>query len=70
MNRERFAGLCRQFAGSMNEAWGECFHDRRRVAAGRRAQIIGKVQQANAIAQEQADRQLTEFRHQHRNWLF
>ncbi len=70
MNRDRFIGICRQIAGSMSEAWGECFHDRLLVAAGRRDQIIGKAKQAGAIECEQAERQLAEFHHQHRNWFF
>jgi uncharacterized protein YjbJ (UPF0337 family) len=69
MSKEQFAGICLQLAGRMNEAWGEWTGDSRRSADGRRAQAIGKAQQASAIEQEQAAHQLAEFRHDHRNWF-
>lgn len=70
MNGERFAGIRLQFAGRMNQAWGELTGDWLRAAAGRRDQIVGKAQQASAIAQEAAARQLRDFRHDNRNWYF
>ena len=70
MNRDRFIGICRQIAGSMSEAWGECFHDRLRATAGRRDQVLAKAQQAGEIAREQAAHQLKNFHHQNRNWYF
>lgn len=69
MHRKRFAGICLQLLGRMNEAWGELTGDSRRCADGRRDQVIGKAQQASAIEQEQAARQLEEFHHDHRNWF-
>lgn len=69
MQKEQLAGICLQLAGKMNEIWGEWTGDSLRSAAGRRDQVSGKAQQAGAIAQEQADQQLAEFRHHHRNWF-
>ena len=68
MNGERFVGICRQFAGRMNESWGELTDDSLRAAAGRRAQIFGKAQQRSAIAKEESTRQLRDFLHRNRNW--
>lgn len=70
MNGERFTGICRQLAGSLNQVWGELSGDTLRVAAARRDQTIGKAQQANGIAQEAAVRQLRDFQHRNRNWYF
>lgn len=70
MSKERFAGIRLQLAGKMNEIWGEWTGDSLRSADGWRDQAIGKAQQAGAIEQEQAARQLAEFRHDHRNWFF
>lgn len=70
MQKEQFAGICLQVAGKINEAWGEWAGDPLRSADGRRDQVIGKAQQISAIEQEQAARQLAEFRHDHRNWFF
>lgn len=70
MSKKRFTGICLQLAGKMNEAWGEWTDDSQRSADGRRDQVIGKAQQAAAVEQEAAARQLAEFRHDHRNWFF
>lgn len=70
MSKERLAGIRLQLAGKMNEIWGELTGDSLRSADGRRDQVIGKAQQAGAIEQEQAARQLAEFHHEHRNWFF
>ncbi len=70
MNGERFAGICRQFAGRMNETWGELTGDPLRAAAGRRSQMFGKAQQRSGIAKEDSERQLRDFLHRNRNWHF
>ena len=70
MNEERFAGIRRQLAGMLSQAWGELTGDPLRVAAAIRDQDIGKAQQASGIVQEAAARQLRDFQHQNRNWYF
>lgn len=70
MQKERLAGIWLQLTGRLNEAWGEWTGDSRRSADGRRDQVIGKARQAGVIEEEQAARQLAEFRHHHRNWFF
>lgn len=69
MQKEQLAGIRLQLAGKMNEIWGDWTGDSLRSADGRRDQVIGKAQQAGAMAQEQAAQQLAEFRHHHRNWF-
>jgi len=69
MNWDRFAGLCRHCAESMNEALGELTRDPLRVADGRRGQIMAKNQQRNGIEKEESARQLTDFLQRNRNWL-
>lgn len=68
MNRERYAGICQQFAGRISETWGELTGDPLRAAAGRRAQIYGKAHQRNAIAKAESNLQLRNFLHRNRNW--
>lgn len=68
MNKERFAGMCLQLAGTVKQAWGELTGDPRRVSAGKREQVIGKARQASGSELEESARQLKDFRHQHRNW--
>ena len=70
MNGERFVGICRQFAGRMNESWGELTGDPLRAAAGRRAQILGRVQERSGIAKEESARQMRDFLTRNREWYF
>lgn len=70
MNGERFAGICLQVVGRMKQAWGEATGDQLWSSAGRRDQIAGKARQASGIEHEQAARQLKDFQHHNRKWLF
>lgn len=70
MNGERFAGICRQYAGRMNETWGELTENPLRMAAGRRAQMIGKTQQRSGMAKEESARELSDFLTRNRDWYF
>ncbi|OGA06646.1 MAG: hypothetical protein A3H33_14490 [Betaproteobacteria bacterium RIFCSPLOWO2_02_FULL_65_20] len=68
MNGERFAGICLQIAGRMNEAWGELTGDPLRAAAGRRDQSFGKAQQRSGMAKEESNRQMSDFLTRNRDW--
>lgn len=70
MNYERFAGICKQTAGRLNEAWGELTDDPERAADGRRAQAVGAAQQRKGHSREESARQLREFLQRNRNWRF
>jgi len=68
MNGERFVGICRQFAGKMNESWGAWTGEPQRVAAGRRVQMFAEVQQRRGLAKEESERQLNDFLARKRDW--
>lgn len=70
MNGELFVGICRQFAGRMNETLGELTGDERRMAAGRRTRISGKAQQSSGIMKDESARQMKDFLQRNRNWNF
>lgn len=61
MNNEILAGNWKQFHGKMLEQWGKLTKDDLDVAAGKRDQIIGKVQERYGIAKDEAERQVKEF---------
>lgn len=69
MNWERFAGICRQFAESINETLGELTCDPLRAEEGRRGQMIGKNRQRNENEKQESERQMRDFQHRNRNWL-
>jgi uncharacterized protein YjbJ (UPF0337 family) len=70
MNRERFAGICRQAAGGMIEILGELRGKSLQAATGRRDRLLGKAQQARGLARDESARQLENFLQRNRNWQF
>ena len=68
MNQERVAGIWKQWRGRVMESWGKLTDDRRAIAAGTRAQLLGRIQERHGRSQETAARQLREFFHRNRNW--
>jgi uncharacterized protein YjbJ (UPF0337 family) len=68
MNQDRFAGICRQFTGTMKERWGNLTNNPLVVAAGTRDQREGRIQERYGVSQENAARQLEDFFARNRNW--
>jgi uncharacterized protein YjbJ (UPF0337 family) len=63
MNNDILAGNWMQFKGNMLEQWGKLTSDDLDVAAGRRDQVIGKIQERYGIAKDAAETQLKDFEH-------
>lgn len=61
MNWDRIEGNWIQFKGNVKEKWGKLTDDDLDVAAGKRDQLVGKIQERYGIAKEEAERQLEEF---------
>jgi uncharacterized protein YjbJ (UPF0337 family) len=61
MNNDILAGNWKQFKGNILEQWGKLTGDDLDVAAGRRDQIVGKLQERYGIAKDEAERQIKEF---------
>jgi uncharacterized protein YjbJ (UPF0337 family) len=61
MNNDIIAGNWKQFKGNILEQWGKLTDDDLDVAAGRRDQIVGKLQERYGIAKDEAERQINEF---------
>ena len=68
MNRDRWAGIWKQFNGKLKERWGRLTDDPRLVAAGTLDQRAGRVQERYAASKEEAARQLKEFIVRNRHW--
>jgi len=58
MNQDRIQGRWRQIKGKMKEQWGRLTEDDLDVIAGRREQLLGRIQQRHGMAKDDADRQL------------
>ena len=61
MNNEILSGNWKQFRGNLLEQWGKLTDDDLDVAAGRRDQIVGKLQERYGLAKDEVERQVKEF---------
>lgn len=66
MNNDILAGNWKQFRGNMIEQWGKLTDDDVDVAAGRRDQIVGRLQERYGIAKDEAERQIKAFEDRHK----
>ena len=61
MNWDRIEGNWKNFRGKMKEQWGKLTDDDFDIAAGKRDQLSGRIQERYGIAKDEADRQITEW---------
>jgi uncharacterized protein YjbJ (UPF0337 family) len=61
MNWDRIEGNWKEFKGRVREQWGKLTDDDLDIAAGKRDQLIGRIQERYGIAREVADRQVTDW---------
>jgi len=61
MTRHQWVGAWRELRGKVREQWGKLTDDDLDVIAGRRDQLIGKLQKVYGMAQDEADRQVMKF---------
>jgi uncharacterized protein YjbJ (UPF0337 family) len=65
MNQDQISGNWKQFKGKMQEQWGKLTDDDFDVVAGKRDQMIGRVQERMGVAKEDAEKQLTDWEARH-----
>ncbi|HEX7891128.1 MAG TPA: CsbD family protein [Ramlibacter sp.] len=65
MNQDRIEGRWKQLKGKVKEQWGKLTDDDLDVIAGRRDQLLGRIQQRHGLAKDEADRQVREFERTH-----
>lgn len=61
MNWEQVEGNWKQIKGKAREQWGKLTDDDVNAIAGRRDQLVGKIQKSYGVAREEAERQVEEF---------
>ena len=61
MNQDRIQGRWKQLKGKVKEQWGRLTDDDLDVIAGRRDQLLGRIQQRHGLAREEADRQVRDW---------
>ena len=65
MNNDRIQGRWKQLKGKVKEQWGKLTDDDLDVIAGRRDQLLGRIQQRHGLAKDEADRQVRSFERSH-----
>ena len=58
MNEDRIQGNWKQFKGKSKEQWGKITDDDFDVIDGKREQMLGKIQERQGIAKDEAEKQL------------
>ena len=61
MNWDQIEGKWKQFKGQAKQKWGKLTDDELDVAAGKRDQLSGKIQEHYGYTKEQAERELDEW---------
>ena len=61
MNEDTSAGNWKQFKGKVKEQWGKLTDDDLDVIAGKRDQMVGRMQERYGIAKDEAEKQLSDW---------
>jgi uncharacterized protein YjbJ (UPF0337 family) len=61
MNWDQVEGTWKQYKGQMREKWGELTDDDIHVVAGRRDELIGKIQERYGYAKDRAAKEVDSF---------
>jgi uncharacterized protein YjbJ (UPF0337 family) len=61
MNWDQLEGKWKQAKGQLREKWGKLTDDDLESIAGRREQLIGRLQERYGIAREEAEKRANEF---------
>ena len=61
MNQDQIEGNWTQFKGKVKEQWGKLTDDDLDIIAGKRDQLLGRIQERHGIAKEEAEKQLEAF---------
>ncbi|HWI83421.1 CsbD family protein [Ramlibacter sp.] len=70
MNQDRVDGNWKQVKGKLKEQWGKLTDDDLDVIAGRRDQLLGRIQERHGLARDEAQRQLETFSRQNPEIFF
>lgn len=70
MNEDTIKGNWKQFTGKIKEQWGKLTDDDLDVAAGKRDQLAGRIQERYGVAKDEADRQINDWHSRNRDYRF
>jgi uncharacterized protein YjbJ (UPF0337 family) len=61
MNWDQIAGNWKQATGKLREKWGKLTDDDVQVIAGKRDQLVGRIQERYGMAKEEAEKEVKEW---------
>ena len=61
MNWDQIKGNWKQFTGQAKQQWGKLTDDDLTTVDGKREELVGKVQERDGIAKEDAEKQVKQF---------
>jgi uncharacterized protein YjbJ (UPF0337 family) len=70
MNNDRIEGNWKQAKGKIKEQWGKLTDDDLDIIAGKRDQLLGRIQERHGIAKDEADRQVSDFESRNPTFVF
>ena len=70
MNQDQVEGNWLQFKGKVKEQWGKLTDDDLDVIAGKRDQLLGRIQERHGITHEEAEEQVTNWHRSNPNNFF
>jgi uncharacterized protein YjbJ (UPF0337 family) len=70
MNQDQIEGNWMQFKGKVKEQWGNLTNDDLDIIAGKRDQLLGRIQARHGLAKDEAEKQLDEFQQRNPTGFF
>jgi len=70
MNDDRIEGNWMQFKGKVKEQWGKLTDDDLDIIAGKRDQLLGRIQERHGLAKDEAEKQLASFQERNPTGFF
>jgi uncharacterized protein YjbJ (UPF0337 family) len=67
MNWDRVEGNWKKVKGKVKEQWGRLTDDHLDVVAGKRDQLVGRIQESYGIARDEAERQVSDWEDRNRD---
>jgi len=70
MNQDQIEGNWMQFKGKVKEQWGKLTDDDLDIIAGKRDQLLGRIQERHGLAKDEAETQLASFQERNPTGFF
>jgi uncharacterized protein YjbJ (UPF0337 family) len=70
MNQDRIEGNWRQAKGKLKEQWGKLTEDDLDVIAGKREQLLGRIQERHGLARNDAEAEVSTFERRNPDFFF